>query len=85
MSVKKKFAAKIILLYILKRKVEKRKSKRLWVREWIRNRNSENIVKKLLLEFRNNDIACFNAFARMTPKNIEANFVYQETMKYFHS
>lgn len=69
--IKKKIAAKIMILYVLKRKQKKRKSKRKWVSDWLMRRESENVTKKLLFELQNNDSDLFNNYSRISPQQFD--------------
>lgn len=67
MTISKRTAASaIILAVLLKKKREKNRKKRLWVRNWIRLRETEKVTQKLIEELRNNDAKAFQDMFRLT-------------------
>lgn len=67
MSISKRKAFALLILTILrKKKREKRHKKRIWVREWIRRRESEDVTKKLIHEVRKEDPNTFKGMFRMS-------------------
>lgn len=68
---KKKTAATIIAAILIKRRSEKIKRKRLWARNWIRNRETQKIVENLIRDLRNDETNSFEQFFRMTPENFD--------------
>lgn len=71
LSKRKQLALIILAVYIKKKKKESNERKRLWVREWIKKRETECIVKKLINELRNEDISAFKQFVRISPMQFD--------------
>lgn len=70
--VQKKAAALLIAVIISKRQKEQNKKKRLWARNWIRNRETENISQNLIRDLRNDGVGGFETFFRITPDQFDS-------------
>lgn len=64
MSIAKRILAFSILMFILKCK--RRSKKRVWVREWIARRATNDVTETLIREIRMEDSAAFNSLFRMS-------------------
>lgn len=72
MTISRKKAASILVAAILlKRRKEKRHTKRLWVRNFIQRRETENITQNLIRDLRNEEINIFNEYFRMSPSQFD--------------
>lgn len=66
MSISKRKAFALLIVTILREKKRgKRHKKRIWAREWILRRESEDVTKKLIQEVRNEDPNTFKGMFRM--------------------
>lgn len=72
MTVSKKTTGALLIIAILmKRKREKCRKKRLWARDWILRRESDDVTRKLIQEMRTEDPSGFKAMFRMTPEQFD--------------
>lgn len=72
MTISKKKAAAIIIAIILsKRRKNRSCRKRFWARNWIRNRETENIAQNLIRDLRNDESDEFEKHFRMSPENFD--------------
>lgn len=62
---KRTVAALLILRAIMKRRREQRRKKRIWARDWILRRESDDVTQKLIQELRVEDPKAFNEMFRM--------------------
>lgn len=67
MTISKKKAAVVVIATILsKRRAEKRRTKRLWVRDFIQKRETENITQNLIRDLRNDETNIFKEYFRLS-------------------
>lgn len=67
MTVTRKCAAAVIVAAILVQKSKKRiNKKRLWAREYVRRRETDNVVQIMMEDLRNDSTDTFTKFFRMS-------------------
>lgn len=72
MAVSRTKAAAIVVLILSKRIKERNQRRRIWVRSWIKRREIEDTVKKLICDLRAEDTDNeFRAFFRMSPQQFD--------------
>lgn len=75
MAISKRKAAAIVIAAVLsKRRAQKRQTKRLWVRNFIRKRETENIIQNFIQDLRN-DNTIFREYIRMTSNQFDSLLV----------
>ena len=57
--------ASSVVAVIMKRRQKRRKNRKIWTREWLRNRTIFGAYYTLLAELRNLDISSYRNFLRM--------------------
>lgn len=68
---KKKAAAVLIAAILIKRRRDRSSKKRLWVRNLIRNRETENINQNLLRDLRNDESDGFKTYFRISSQHFD--------------
>lgn len=68
---KRKAASAIIIAVLLKKKRNKEQMKRLWVRRWIRTRETDDAALKLIHEIRNDDEKAFIDMFRLSGQQFD--------------
>lgn len=73
MSDRKRVAAAIIVCSLIKKKqeIKSKKTKRLWVRNWISKRDDEGVNAKLLKEMSVEDTTSYENFIRMSKNDYQ--------------
>lgn len=56
----------------MKRKRDRRHKKRIWARDWILRRESEDVTRKLISEMRSEDPTAFRAMFRMSADQFDS-------------
>lgn len=69
MTIAKRILAISILLFLLKKK--RRSRRRVWVREWIARRATNDVTQTLIREIRLEDAVAFNSLFRMTANQFD--------------
>lgn len=68
---KRRAASAIIIAVLLKKKRNKEQMKRLWVRRWIRARETDDAALKLIQEIRNDDEKAFIDMFRLSGQQFD--------------
>lgn len=63
--------ASSVVAVIMKRRQKRRKNRKIWTREWLRNRTIFGAYYTLLAELRNLDISSYRNFLRMDVTSFE--------------
>lgn len=71
MTIAKKRAAAIVIAILSRRRKNRNNRRRIWVRNWIRNRETENIAQNLVRDLRNDESHAFEQNFRVSPNQFD--------------